>query len=73
MEQVEQDRIVRVMIARNPSYPLYGVLVEYQDGRQLWDLGAMREADTLAAAALAYPDHPITLWDYPEHYSQVTP
>jgi len=65
--------IKRVHIARNPSYPLYGVIVEYDDGQMLWDLGAMRQADTLAAAAIAYPGHDVTLWDDPDHYSQAQP
>lgn len=75
VKQVEQDRIVRVMIARNPSYPRYGVIAVYADGRELWDCdcASNREADTLAAAAIAYPDHPILLWDHPDHYCQVKP
>ena len=68
MELIE---IVRVHIAKSPCYPQFGISVEYTDGRALWDTDCASncEATTLAAAALAYPDHPVTLWDDPAHYS----
>lgn len=64
--------VVRIHIAMNPSSPRYGIIVEYDDGRELWDwdCASMREEETLALAREAYPDWNVTMWDDPHHYSQ---
>jgi len=63
--------IVRVHIAKSPCYPTHGVIVEYDDGRELWDCDCASGAEeiTLAAAKAEYPDREILMWDHPEHYS----
>lgn len=62
--------LVRVHIAKSPCYPPFGVICEYDDGKELWDCDCAsdNEAVTLQAATEEY-DVPVTMWDDPEHYS----
>lgn len=65
------NRIVRIHIAKGPSYPTYGIIVEYSNGEQLWDCDcfAPTEAEALKLARREYPRRKIVMWNSPDHYS----
>ena len=65
-------KIKALHIAKSPCWPPYGLVVEYADGRQLWDCdcAAGTEADVLAAAKQEYPRRKVRMWDHPKHYSK---
>jgi 1,2-phenylacetyl-CoA epoxidase PaaB subunit len=62
--------IKHIHIAKNPSYPPYGVIVEYTDGRELWDgdCAASTEEQALAHAKEQHPRRKVLMWDNPKHY-----
>lgn len=64
-------KIKYLHIAKNPSYPPYGIVAEYDDGRELWDCdcSANTEAQVLACAKQQYPRRKVLMWDNPRHYS----
>jgi hypothetical protein len=64
-------KIVNVHIAKSPCYPPYGVIVEYDDGQELWDCDCASNLEevTIEAAREEYPEHELLMWDHPLHYS----
>ena len=65
------NKIKHIHIAKSPCYPHYGVVVQYSDGRELWDCdcAGSTEADVLAKAEQAYPRRKVLMWGNPRHYS----
>jgi hypothetical protein len=66
-----RPKIKHIHIAKNPSYPPYGIVVEYADGRELWDAdcAASTEEQALARAKEEHPRRNVLMWDNPKHYS----
>ena len=64
-------KIESIHIAKSPCYPPYGVVVQYADGRELWDsdCASSSEAEVLKEAKRAYPRRKVLMWDNPRHYS----
>lgn len=64
-------RLKRLHIAKSPCYPTHGIIVEYEDGRELWDSGCASGSQerTLELAAEGWPGQEILGFDHPEHYS----
>lgn len=63
--------IKHIHIAKSPCWPPYGIVVEYTDGRVLWDCdcAAGAESDALDRAKQEYPRRKVLMWDNPLHYS----
>lgn len=62
-------RVKHIHIAKSPCWPPYGVIVEYTDGREVWDCASGTESDALEQAKQEYPSRKVLLWDNPNHYS----
>ena len=62
-------KVKHIHIAKSPCWPPYGVIVEYTDGRELWDCASGTEADALGQARREYPRRKVLMWDSKKHYS----
>ena len=65
------NKIKHIHIAKTPCWPPYGIVVQFADGRELWDCdcAGSTEADVLALAKREYPRRKVLMWDNPKHYS----
>lgn len=63
-------KIKRIHLAKSPCWPPYGIIVEYDDGRELWDCDCASgsEEQTLTFATEQYPGRKILGFDHPKHY-----
>lgn len=65
------SEIKRLHIAKSPCMPTHGIVVEYEDGRELWDCDCASDSEekTLELVRQEWPEHEVVMWDNPLHYS----
>ena len=67
-----RPNLINIHIAKSPCYPTYGIVCEFDDGREPWDCDCATDSEeaTLELAKEQYPDYEVLMWDNPLHYSK---